>query len=363
MTDLSIKNINKIYSGGVHAVKNFTMEIEKGEFIAFVGPSGCGKSTMLRMIAGLEEISEGDLVLQGKRINDVAPADRDIAMVFQNYALFGNMSVYENIGFPLTIRHTGGDEIYEKVMESAETVEILNELNRKPKQLSGGQRQRVAIGRSLVRHPKVFLMDEPLSNLDAKLRTQTRKELAALHERLGSTFIYVTHDQVEAMTMADRIVIMNQGVVQQIGSPNEVNMNPANIFVGGFIGSPAMNFVDGHLEDRNFKSADLSIPVPSDLREFTDPYNSKKLVLGVRPENFRLEGDDAYKMRCRVDIIEYLGCEYIVHFTHGDLKYRARLNVGYLDAKIGDDIDLFIDPRGVRFFDADTEFSILKDRT
>ncbi|MDC7232510.1 MAG: ATP-binding cassette domain-containing protein, partial [Spirochaetales bacterium] len=205
MADLSIKNVNKIYSGGVHAVRDFSMEIEKGEFIVFVGPSGCGKSTMLRMIAGLETITDGDLILNGKKINSIAPADRDIAMVFQNYALLGHMTVYENMGFPLIIRHAGGDEIHEKVMEAAEIVEMIPELNRKPKQLSGGQRQRVAIGRSLVRHPQVFLMDEPLSNLDAKLRTQTRKELAALHTRLGTTFIYVTHDQVEAMTMADRI--------------------------------------------------------------------------------------------------------------------------------------------------------------
>ncbi|NJA71289.1 sn-glycerol-3-phosphate ABC transporter ATP-binding protein UgpC, partial [Clostridioides difficile] len=244
MSEVILKNISKLYSNGFNAVKNINIDIKDKEFIVLVGPSGCGKSTTLRMIAGLEEISEGELYIGDKLVNDIEPKDRDIAMVFQNYALYPHLSVYENMAFALKLRKLPKDEIDKKVKEAAKILDLLPLLNKKPKTLSGGQRQRVALGRAIVRNPKVFLMDEPLSNLDAKLRTAMRTEITKLHQQLGTTFIYVTHDQVEAMTMADRIVVMKDGVVQQIATPQDVYDYPANIFVAGFIGAPQMNFID-----------------------------------------------------------------------------------------------------------------------
>lgn len=354
MTDMSIRGINKVYPGGVRAVRNFNMDINKGEFIVFVGPSGCGKSTMLRMIAGLEPITDGDLFLKGKRINDVAPADRDIAMVFQNYALFGNMTVYGNMGLPLSIRHVNGDKIHLKVVEAATTVEMTPELNRKPGQLSGGQRQRVAIGRSLVRSPEVFLMDEPLSNLDAKLRGQTRKELAMLQDRLGTTFIYVTHDQVEAMTLADRIVIMNDGVIQQIGTPKEVYQTPANIFVGGFIGSPPMNFIQGKYLDGAFASDILNLTVSAVVKDSLNAYDRRSVVLGIRPEHFGFEKDSSRGIAANIDIVECLGNEYVIYFSIKSEHFRAQFPVGQMDFKVGDTMYISLDADNVSFFDSET---------
>ncbi len=251
-TIVSLRNVNKIYPSGVHAVHDFNIEIEQGEFIVMCGPSGCGKSTTLRMIAGLEEISSGDLIINGKRCNDLSPKDRNIAMVFQNYALYAHMTVYHNLAFSLTIRKMDSDEIHKRVMQAANMLGLIPYLNRKPKQLSGGQRQRVAVGRAIVRNPIVYLLDEPLSNLDAKLRASMRKDLAQLHHNLNATFIYVTHDQIEALTLADRIVVMSMGHVQQIASPKEMFDNPENVFVAGFIGTPPMNFYHGYI-DENLK--------------------------------------------------------------------------------------------------------------
>ncbi|MDC7221042.1 MAG: sn-glycerol-3-phosphate ABC transporter ATP-binding protein UgpC [Spirochaetales bacterium] len=360
MGEMILSNMEKVYPGGVKAVDDFNMKIEDGEFIVFVGPSGCGKSTMLRMIAGLEGITGGDLILDGKRINDLAPSDRDIAMVFQNYALFGSLTVYENMGFPLSIKHVNGDDIYEKVMEATRVVELGPELNRKPNQLSGGQRQRVAIGRSLVRHPKVFLMDEPLSNLDAKLRAQTRKELAQLHEKLGTTFIYVTHDQVEAMTIADRIVVLNNGKIQQIGKPTEIYAKPANTFVGGFIGSPPMNFIDGKIENGKFVCEFMSMDVPAFQEEIKSSHEGRSVVLGIRPESFSLKPPGKGDLNATVEVVEYLGCEYVVLFSINGTTYRARLEQDFLDVKIGDTISFEMNKEKISFFDGESKQRIGK---
>ena len=262
MADISLQHIDKVYDNNVQAVFDFNLEIKDKEFIVFVGPSGCGKSTTLRMIAGLEDITKGDFYIDGKRMNDIEPKDRDIAMVFQSYALYPHMTVYENMAFGLKLRKIPKDEIDKRVKEAARILEIEQYLDRKPKALSGGQRQRVALGRAIVRNAKVFLMDEPLSNLDAKLRVQMRSEIIKLHERIGATTIYVTHDQTEAMTMADRIVVMKGGYIQQIGSPKEIYNNPANMFVAGFLGSPATNFVKGVYRNKQFIINDMKIDLP-----------------------------------------------------------------------------------------------------
>lgn len=360
MADLKMRNINKIYPNGYQAVKDFNMDIDHGEFIVLVGPSGCGKSTMLRMIAGLETISDGDMELGDKRINNIAPADRDIAMVFQNYALYGNMTVYENMGFSLTVRHVGGDEIHERVMEAADVVEMKEILNRKPKNLSGGQRQRVALGRSIVRDASVFLMDEPLSNLDAKLRNQTRKELIELHRKLNSTFIYVTHDQTEAMAMADRIVIMNSGVIQQVGAPSEVYNLPENVFVGGFIGSPSMNFIVGKIENQIYKSASMQVGLSNNHLEKLDGYCKNEIILGIRPEDFMVcKGDEADCFDGKVEIVEFLGSTYHVTFSIGDGQlYKAALPTDDVKVEIGDNIRLSINMEKAHLFDIDSEMRL-----
>ncbi len=359
MANLSIKNVKKVYSGGVEALSDFSLEIKHGEFIVFVGPSGCGKSTMLRMIAGLETITSGELRMGQKLLNDVAPADRNIAMVFQNYALFGTQTVYENVGFPLTIRHVSGDEIHSKVMEAAEIVEIVPELNRKPNQLSGGQRQRVAIGRSLVRNPEVFLMDEPLSNLDAKLRTQTRKELALLHKRLGATFVYVTHDQIEAMTIADRIVVINGGLIQQIGTPNEIYNNPKNMFVASFIGAPAMNLIHGTLRDGLFVNEEFSIGISKNYEQKLSSYGHKKVVLGIRPEHITLKGEYGFGIKCHVDVVECLGYEYVIYLSINDLTVICKESTDIGTIKAGDETEMFFDTKILTFFDHETESRIV----
>ena len=267
MAELSLQHVDKIYDNNVQAVFDFNLDVKDKEFIVFVGPSGCGKSTTLRMIAGLEEISAGDFYIDGKRMNDVEPKDRDIAMVFQSYALYPHMSVYENMAFGLKLRKFSKEEIDKRVHEAARILEIEPYLDRKPKALSGGQRQRVALGRAIVRNAKVFLMDEPLSNLDAKLRVQMRSEIIQLHERIGATTIYVTHDQTEAMTMADRIVVMKGGYIQQIGTPKEIYNNPANLFVAGFLGAPATNFIKGVYKNGFFYVDDMKIDIPLMYRE------------------------------------------------------------------------------------------------
>ncbi len=355
MADVVMRNINKIYPGGFQAVYNFSMEIKHGEFIVLVGPSGCGKSTMLRMIAGLESITSGDLELFGKRVNNVAPSDRDIAMVFQDYALYGNMTVYENMGFSLIVRHADGDIIHDRVMKTADVVELKHELNRKPKNLSGGQRQRVALGRSIVRDAYVFLMDEPLSNLDAKLRDQTRKELVKLHEKVNSTFIYVTHDQTEAMAMADRIVIMNKGVVQQIGTPAELYIEPENMFVAGFIGSPSMNFFEVEIKDESFFIGDTKFSLTSKNLELLKGYEHSKVIMGIRPEMFKAKAKLESKITVNCEVVEFMGSEYYITFSVGDGKsYCARIKTSELD-RVAEQVTLKFDMDKVLFFDIDTE--------
>lgn len=325
-SDVILKDVNKVYPNGFHAVYDFNIEIEKGEFIVLAGPSGCGKSTTLRMIAGLEEISSGDLIINGKRVNDVAPKDRDIAMVFQNYALYAHMTVYHNLAFSLTIRKVDPVEIHTRVMKAAEILGLVPYLNRKPKQLSGGQRQRVACGRAIVRDPVVFLLDEPLSNLDAKLRGSMRKELMLLHDRLNATFVYVTHDQIEALTLATRIVVMKDGYVQQIATPKEMYDNPANIFVAGFIGTPPMNFYNGkiskdgkefeHISGINFKLTKNQV---APLAEYAD----KEIIMASRPDYVYVDDASLKKnagsvFDLKVDYHEYLGSYKLVYGSIGD---------------------------------------------
>jgi multiple sugar transport system ATP-binding protein len=291
MAELKLDHIYKIYDNNVTAVKDFNLHIEDKEFIVFVGPSGCGKSTTLRMIAGLEDISKGDFLIDGKRVNDVQPKDRDIAMVFQNYALYPHMTVYDNMAFGLKLRKFDKAEIDRRVKDAARILGLEEYLTRKPKALSGGQRQRVALGRAIVRDAKVFLMDEPLSNLDAKLRVAMRSEISKLHHRLQTTTIYVTHDQTEAMTMATRLVVMKDGIIQQVGTPKEVYDRPENVFVGGFIGSPAMNFVSGKVEDGHFNLGSKKVAIPEGkMKTLRDNgYVGKEVILGVRPEDLHDE--------------------------------------------------------------------------
>ncbi|MDO4572860.1 MAG: sn-glycerol-3-phosphate ABC transporter ATP-binding protein UgpC [Clostridia bacterium] len=322
MANVTLKNIKKVYDKNVVAVQDFNLEIADKEFVVLVGPSGCGKSTTLRMVAGLEEISEGELYIGDRLVNDVAPKDRDIAMVFQNYALYPHMTVYENMAFGLKLRKVPKAEIDRKVREAAEILGITEYLQRKPKALSGGQRQRVAIGRAIVREPQVFLMDEPLSNLDAKLRNQMRAELIKLRQRIDTTFIYVTHDQTEAMTLGDRIVIMKDGFIQQIGTPQEVFDHPANLFVAGFIGTPQMNFFDARLEydvDHfaiHLDSAVIGLPDDAQKRLKEQGLASRDVKLGIRPEHIMLTAPgNIDSVPARVDVSEMMGSELYVHVT------------------------------------------------
>ena len=320
MASLSLRNIYKVYPNGFNAVKDFNLEIEDKEFIIFVGPSGCGKSTTLRMIAGLEEISKGELYIDDKLVNDVEPKDRDIAMVFQSYALYPHMSIYDNMAFGLKLRKMPKDEIDRRVREAARILDIEHLLDRKPKLLSGGQRQRVAMGRAIVREPKVFLMDEPLSNLDAKLRVQMRIEISKLHQRLQSTIIYVTHDQTEAMTLGDRIVIMRDGFIQQIGTPQEVFNHPVNLFVAGFIGTPQMNFFEAKLmrDDRKYfvsiGNAKIELSEDKQQQLLDKGIEDQAITLGIRPQHIMLCDDDN-SIPSTVDVSEMMGSEVHLHVS------------------------------------------------
>ena len=390
MADVSLKHIKKVYPNteskkkkkgesekktnlqiteeGVLAVQDFNLEISDREFIVLVGPSGCGKSTTLRMVAGLEDISGGDLLIDGKRMNDVEPKDRDIAMVFQSYALYPHMTVRENMEFPLKLRKMSKDEIERRVNQAAETLDITQYLDRKPKALSGGQRQRVAIGRAIVREPKVLLMDEPLSNLDAKLRNQMRAEILKLRQRINSTFIYVTHDQTEAMTLGDRIVIMKDGVIQQIGTPQEVFDHPANLFVAGFIGVPQMNFFDAELIKNGEEYAvsvggvvmSLSAEKQANLKR--NNVQPQAITLGVRPEHITLEGDASRMLTGKVDVSEMMGSA--VHLHVNVLGKDAIIIVQTMDLKdqsaltMGKDISFTFPAEMVHLFDKSTTMNL-----
>jgi multiple sugar transport system ATP-binding protein len=365
MASVTLEHIYKRF-GDFTAVKDQSLEIKDKEFVVLVGPSGCGKSTTLRMIAGLEEITEGTLKIGDQVVNDVAPKDRDIAMVFQNYALYPHMNVYDNMAFGLKLRKFPKDEIERRVQNAAEILSIEQLLDRKPKQLSGGQRQRVALGRAIVREPKVFLMDEPLSNLDAKLRVQMRTELSKLHDELQTTMIYVTHDQTEAMTMGDRIVVLKDGVVQQVDDPLSLYNKPNNMFVAGFIGSPAMNFMDAKIEkdgDTYFIEGDgaFKIRVPEDKKELIKDYLGKDVVFGVRPEDivdtdithdFEVKDDNSFK--ADVEVVEPMGSEIYLYLAEEGHSLIARVEAES-KAEVGDTISLGIDLRKIHIFDAETE--------
>ena len=361
MATLKFVNINKIYENKVQAVFDFNLDVADKEFIVFVGPSGCGKSTTLRMVAGLEEISSGELYINDRLVNDIAPKDRDIAMVFQSYALYPHMTVYDNMAFGLKLRKMPKEVIEKRVNEAAAILGLEPYLNRRPKALSGGQRQRVALGRAIVRSPKVFLMDEPLSNLDAKLRVQMRSEIAKIHQKVGATTIYVTHDQTEAMTMASRIVVMKDGYIQQIGTPKEVYNYPANIFVGGFIGSPAMNFLKGKYIDGKFViEADktqrrIEIELTEELRMNIQGYENEEVVLGIRPEDIYTNGSMAEKYpnattEVECDVVELLGHELIVYGYMNGQRIIVKTSA-VNDIQVHDKINMTFDLNKVHFFD------------
>lgn len=368
MASVQLINVNKVYDGGVHAVHDFSIDIKDKEFIVFVGPSGCGKSTTLRMIAGLEEISYGDLLIDGKSMNAAAPKDRDIAMVFQSYALYPQMTVYKNMAYALKLRKVPKDEIDKRVREAARILKLTPYLDRKPRALSGGQRQRVALGRSIVRRPKVFLMDEPLSNLDAKLRVAMRSEIVRIHEEVGATTIYVTHDQIEAMTMASRIVVMKDGFVQQIGEPNELYRNPANMFVAGFIGTPAMNFLHGELNKGYFviDGTGEKIKLTPEQKKLLKNYEGKRLVYGIRPENLVFEQSDRFEkfkdssFNMTAGMIELLGDIINVHGTVGGDKVVLKMSSKY-SVKEKDGFKAAIDNEHSRFFNETTTKAITPD--
>ena len=390
MGAINITDVGKVYPNGTRALENVNIEIYDGEFVVLVGPSGCGKTTLLRMVAGLEDITEGEISIADKVVNEVAPKDRDIAMVFQNYALYPHMSVYDNMAFSLKLRKLPKDEIDAKVKEAAKTLEIDELLDRKPKALSGGQRQRVAMGRAIVRSPQAFLMDEPLSNLDAKLRVQMRAELGELHSQLETTTLYVTHDQVEAMTMGDRVAVIRKGVLQQIDTPREIYLYPKNIFVAGFIGSPAMNFVYATIDIAGKKTkltfGDSNI-VSSDAPKSLSDFNGKEIVLGIRPEAFE---DSVYandkefteQININVSLLEQLGSDTYIHFYKDippvqtkaieeiladegedlsalgtETKFIARINPN-ATIEEGQNINLAIDPSKLHYFDPETGLAI-----
>ena len=368
MGTLSFKNINKVYPNGFHAVKDFNLEVADKEFIIFVGPSGCGKTTTLRMVAGLEEISSGELSIDGRVINDVEPKDRDIAMVFQNYALYPHMTVYDNMAFGLKLRKVPKAEIDKMVHEAAKILDLEPLLDRKPKALSGGQRQRVAMGRAIVRNPQVFLMDEPLSNLDAKLRGQMRIELSKLHQRLGTTIIYVTHDQVEAMTLGTRIVVMNAGIVQQVDTPQALYDTPNNLFVAGFIGSPQMNFLDAvvSVEGDNavLDLGESKITLSGDkAKKLIDGgYDGKTVVMGIRPEDVYddeavIAANPGTTIQSTVRVYELLGAEVYLYFDYAGANFTARVKPT-TTARTGDVVKLALEPTKIHVFDKETEMAI-----
>jgi len=349
MAEVKLVNVSKSYDGENKAVDNINLEIMDKEFVVLVGPSGCGKSTTLRMIAGLEEISEGEIYIDAKLVNELSPKNRDIAMVFQNYALYPHMSVFDNLAFGLKIRKYKKEEIEKRVYQTAKILELESYLKRKPKSLSGGQRQRVAVGRAIVRHPKVFLFDEPLSNLDAKLRVQMRTEISKLHKRLGATIIYVTHDQTEAMTMGDKIVIMKDGVVQQVDSPLNLYNFPNNKFVAGFIGS--------HTDSLSFISLDknLSIDLPKKYNSLLGKYFNKEVTLGIRPEQILLNDSGeslVHQQMCDIDIAEQMGNETILYFKLSGADFIARVNA-IEKPKTGEKFRLYFNLNNIHFYDSD----------
>lgn len=365
MAGVSFRHVYKRF-GDVSVIKDFNLEIADKEFMVFVGPSGCGKSTNLRMLAGLEEISEGDILIGDRVVNDVPPKDRDIAMVFQSYALYPHMSVYDNMAFGLKLRKMPKTEIDRRVKEAAENIGLSHLLDRKPKALSGGQRQRVALGRAIVREPAVFLMDEPLSNLDAKLRVSARAEISKLHQKLGTTFIYVTHDQVEAMTMGDRIAVLADGLLQQADTPRNLYNEPVNVFVAGFIGSPAMNFFNGTLvseEGRQFvDTGDFRVRVPEDRKTAFGPYVGKEVIMGIRPEHVHAPeyapvNIDAAPVSATVEVVELLGHELHLYLNSGKNSL-----VGTVDPRFGvhtgNKIEVVFDMGNVHLFDKATELAI-----
>ncbi|MBQ8965699.1 sn-glycerol-3-phosphate ABC transporter ATP-binding protein UgpC [Ruminococcus sp.] len=379
MASVSLREIYKKYAGGVIAVSDFNIEIKDKEFIILVGPSGCGKSTTLRMIAGLEEISEGELYIGDRLVNDVAPKDRDIAMVFQNYALYPHMTVFENMAFGLKLRKVPKDEIARKVEEAGRILDISHLLDRKPKALSGGQRQRVALGRAIVREPQVFLLDEPLSNLDAKLRAQMRTEISKLHKKLGTTFIYVTHDQTEAMTMGDRIVVMKDGYIQQIDTPTNLYNNPVNQFVAGFIGSPQMNFIDSKLlkingkyvvefgseDTKTSKGVKYQVEVPESKAdpEVLEPLVDQEVVLGVRPECIHdeemfISAAKTGIINATVEVTEMMGAETYLYLTCEGINLTARVSPRST-ARPQDEIQVALDPNRIHIFDKETEKAVV----
>jgi len=367
MAKVVLENVSKVYPGGVVAVKDANLEIEDQEFIVLVGPSGCGKSTTLRMIAGLEEISEGNIYIDGRRVNDVPPKDRDIAMVFQNYALYPHMTVYNNMAFGLKLRRYPKSEIDRRVREAAQILGIEHLLNRKPKALSGGQRQRVAVGRAIVRKPKAFLFDEPLSNLDAKMRVQMRTEISKLHIRLASTMIYVTHDQIEAMSMGDRIVVMKDGVIQQVATPMDLYEHPANEFVAGFIGSPPMNFFDGTVEQRSggifFNEGDFAVRVHDEHLNRLMPYVGRKLRFGIRPEHindalFVTNPDPEHTIKATVEVVEPMGAEVYLYCNSGRRNFIARVK-SHEKARVGENLNMVFSMDKAHFFDPETGNAIV----
>ena len=387
MGAIDIKSAGKIYPNGTRALEDVSITINDGEFVVLVGPSGCGKTTLLRMVAGLEDITEGEIAIGDKTVNEVAPKDRDIAMVFQNYALYPHMSVYDNMAFSLKLRKLPKDEIEQKVKDAAKTLEISELLERKPKALSGGQRQRVAMGRAIVRNPQAFLMDEPLSNLDAKLRVQMRAELGQLHTQLQTTTLYVTHDQVEAMTMGDRVAVIRKGELQQIDTPREIYSNPKNIFVAGFIGSPSMNFVYAKIKSKDdvieLTFGDNQITYKDEKKEKLESFENKEIILGIRPEAFEdgyfaNEADYSESIKVKVSLLEQLGSDSYVHFYKdikpvqteaieeiladegeditvlGDnTKFIARINPNSTVSE-GEEVELRINPSKLHFFDPES---------
>ena len=363
MARVELRNVTKVYDNQVVAVRDASLTINDKEFLVLVGPSGCGKSTLLRMIAGLEDITSGEILINGQVVNDVPPKDRDIAMVFQNYALYPHMTVFENMAFGLKLRKFPREEIERRVKEAAEILGLTEFLSRKPKALSGGQRQRVALGRAIVRKPKVFLFDEPLSNLDAKLRVQMRIEISRLHQRLQTTMIYVTHDQIEAMTMGDRIVVMKDGVIQQVDTPMTLYNNPVNLFVAGFIGSPAMNFITGHIVKKDgalrFESPVFSFTVPEEHQTSLTPYIGLEVILGVRPEHIadvRLHSTEELTepQTITAEVVEPIGNEMFVYFSANNQNYCMRVSTETV-YRPGEEITVGLVKKHVYFFDPNTE--------
>ena len=358
---LDFDHIVKRYPDGYLAVEDFDLKVEPGEFIVLVGPSGCGKSTTLRMVAGLETISEGELRIGGKRVNDVEPKDRDIAMVFQNYALYPHMNVYDNMAFGLKLRKLSKSEIDAKVRDAAAILGLSDLLDKKPKSLSGGQRQRVALGRAIVRDAKLFLMDEPLSNLDAKLRVQMRSEITKLHYRLNTTTLYVTHDQTEAMTMATRLVVMKDGIIQQIGTPREVYDMPENVFVGGFIGSPAMNFLRGNVVGEYFEIGNQKVRIPEQKLKLLKEQNylNHEIILGIRPEDINddFNQDSSNTVTAKVQVSELTGAEMIIYATINEQQFVGKIHAD-ADVAMGQEIQLNFNLAKAHFFDPTTEMRI-----